>query len=129
MKKILLLCALATFFIGCAPKSELEKHPSAFVGEWRCQTTMMAAGLLGNQAPAANDIVIAFNEKGEGAMEWRINNQQTDSAKGQWVKAGDYLFIDRDNGGFATFQVVSKSDTKMTLVTRNGQILEFTKIM
>ena len=90
---------------------------------------MMAAGLLGNQAPAANDIVIAFNEKGEGAMEWRINNQQTDSAKGQWVKAGDYLFIDRDNGGFATFKVVSKSDTKMTLVTRNGQILEFTKIM
>jgi hypothetical protein len=156
MKKIVLLCALPALLIGCVPKSELEKaksdlaaaqaritsqeqelqtakaelskHPSEFVGTWRCQTTtLMAAGLLGN-TPHANDITLALDGNGQGSLSWLVDKMQADSAGGPWTKAGDFIIVDRSNSGFAAFKVASKSETKMTVLNRAGLMLEFTKI-
>ena len=108
--------------VGCS------KNPASFAGTWRCQTTLVTDAAFGGKSPVAHVVTITLGEKGEGSLSWIANEQEQDSATGQWEKVGSYVVIDRQNGGFAAFKVVSKVDTKMTLINRTGLMLEFTKI-
>ena len=53
---------------------------------------------------------------------------QTETISGSWKQTGDYLIIERPNGGFVAFRISSQSTNQLTVFARTGQTIQFNRI-
>ncbi len=113
-----------------APKREMQ----AMIGTWRCQTTIAGSvppGLF-EIAPKTTAIPVEMTldliGNGQARFVAKQNNSVVEDVEGPSHLADKYLIIDKTDGGYASFKVVSHAETEMTLISRNGQILKFTRL-
>jgi hypothetical protein len=53
---------------------------------------------------------------------------QTETISGSWKQTGDYLIIERPNGGFVAFRISSQSTNQLTVFARTGKTIQFNRI-
>ena len=108
------------------------KERAAMSGTWRCQTVSPGSPQLFTTLPTAIrlqlDIILPLPISALGSFVETHNNEAVDNIRGRWSIAGSYLVIERENGGYGSFKIASRTDAHLTLISRTGQILEFTRL-
>ena len=138
MKKII---ALSLVFIsvvisGCKPNTQpVDTHPASLVGKWKAEFTMkIRLNSLTDIEREAN-VVIGITTETNGSANFEeietIQNgksPQTETISGFWKQTGDYLIIERPNGGFVAFRISSQSTNQLTVFARTGKTIQFNRI-
>ena len=138
MKKII---ALSLVFIsvvisGCKPNTQpVDTHPASLVGKWKAEFTMkIRLNSLTDIEREAN-VVIGITTETNGSANFEeietIQNgksPQTETISGFWKQTGDYLIIERPNGGFVAFRISSQSTNQLTVFARTGQTIQLNRI-
>jgi hypothetical protein len=115
---------LLTFAVtGCS-----SKQPSDFEGTWTFQTQGTREGFMGTDTPIPVVFTLRISKEGKADYSVIERKEESERVQGDWRKVEDFLVINKDNGGFVTLKIVSKSKTEMTLVRRDGFVLKFTRV-
>ncbi|MGO9585716.1 MAG: hypothetical protein ACLP2Y_05935 [Limisphaerales bacterium] len=141
MKKII---ALSLVFIsvvisGCKPNTQpMDTHPASLVGKWKAEfTTKIRLNSLTDIEREAN-VAIGITTETNGSANFEeietiqnsnhVKSPQTETISGSWKQIGDYLIIERPNGGFVAFRISSQSTNQLTVFARTGQTIQFNRI-
>ena len=135
MKNItaLLLVFVSVVISGCKPNTQpVDTHPASLVGKWKAEFTTKITSLMASGREANVTIGITTETNGSANFEEIEVAQnltpQTETISGSWKQTGDYLIIERPNGGFVAFRISSQSTNQLTVFARTGQTIQFNRI-
>jgi len=58
-----------------------------------------------------------------------VQSNQNETITGTWKQAGDFLIIERPNGGFVAFRISSEvASNQFTVFTRTGRTIQYNRI-
>ena len=128
---ILSLVFLSLVISGCTP----QENPPNLVGKWQAEfTTKIPTNTL-MQIDQGEANVTEITTETNGAANLVISAvqkapaPQTETITGTWKQAGDFLVIERPNGGFVAFRISSEvTSNQFTVFTRTGRMIQYNRI-
>lgn len=128
---ILSLVFFSVMISGCMPK----ENPANLVGKWKAEftTTTPTNTLMEIDQGEANVTEITTETNGAANLVisavQKAPAPQTETITGTWKQAGDFLIIERPNGGFVAFRISSEVTTnQFTVFTRTGRMIQYNRI-
>jgi len=137
MKNItaLLLVFVSVVISGCKPNTQpADTHPANLVGKWKAEFTTKIRSKLFNEEEREANVTIGITTETNGSANFeeieviQHFTPQTETISGSWKQTGDYLIIERPNGGFVAFRISSQSTNQLTVFARTGQTIQFNRI-
>jgi len=129
--QILTLVFFSVMISGCTP----QENPANLVGKWQAEfTTKIPTNTLmeiDQGEPNVSQITTETNGSADLIISTvqNVQSNQNETITGTWKQAGDFLIIERPNGGFVAFRISSEvASNQFTVFTRTGRTIQYNRI-